>query len=267
MRKRIMIYLAVMLLTIGVVALQANAESVDLELSIVVDVSGSIDTADFNLQKSGYVNAFKDPTLINKIMSGGTYHAIAVNFVYFSDNAQQAIPWTLINDASTSAAFANAIAAYARPSSGGTGVVNALNFAYPLFTSNGYEGTRLVIDVSGDGSEGNACDFANPNCVPLQNARDAALAAGITTINGIAIYDRTFYGESGATINALDYLENNLIGGTGAFAMKAETWSDFDGAIRSKLAREIIPTPEPTTMLLLGLGLLRLAGVRRKIQK
>ena len=73
MRKRIMIYLAVMLLTIGVVALQANAESVDLELSIVVDVSGSIDTADFNLQKSGYVNAFKDPTLINKIMSGGTY--------------------------------------------------------------------------------------------------------------------------------------------------------------------------------------------------
>jgi hypothetical protein len=50
---------------------------------------------------------------------------------------------------------------------------------------NGFEGRRLVLDVSGDGADNNtsACNTAaNPNC-----GVDIALGAGVNTINGLAI--------------------------------------------------------------------------------
>jgi hypothetical protein len=267
--KKIVFYLLTFLLVLGMSATQAVAKNVDLELSLVVDVSGSVDDTDFALQKTGYANAFRDSAIISGIMNGGTYHSIAVNLVYFSDGATQSIGWTEINSSATANAFADAIAAAARPYSGGTGVVNALNYAFPLFTNNGFEGDRLVIDVSGDGSEGNACNFSATTCAALQAARDAALLAGITTINGLAIYDRTFYGAIGfgGDIEAIPYLQNNVIGGTGAFAIAANDFSAFDSAVRDKLSREIIGTPEPLTMLLLGLGLAGLAGLRRRFEK
>ena len=271
MFKKMVLALLCSVLGLGLIPGKAGAVSVpvDLELSLVVDVSGSIDSTDFNLQKSGYVNAFQSSQIINAIMAGGTYHAIAVNLVYFSDGAVQAVPWTLINDAASANAFATAVNNYTRPYSGGTGVVNAVNTAYPLFASNGFEGDRLVIDVSGDGSESNACSYYTFDCIALQNARDAALAAGITTINGLAIYDRSYYGAvgSGATIEAIPYLEHNLIGGTGAFAVAAATWEDFGAAVQNKLAREITPTPEPGILLLIGSGLLSIVGLRRKFKK
>ena len=267
--RKIVIYFVAFLLVVGMSATQAMAKNVDLELSLVVDVSGSVDATDFALQRDGYVSAFRDSALINGIMNGGTYNSIAVNLIYFSDSAVQSVGWTEINSSASANAFADAIALANRPSSGGTGVVSALNFAFPLFNNNGFEGTRLVIDVSGDGSEGNACSYTNFNCIPLQNARDAALAAGITTINGLAVYDRTFYGAIGfgGDIEAIPYLQNNLIGGANAFAIAANDFPAFEATVKSKLSREIIGTPEPLTLLLLGLGLTGLAGLRRRFEK
>jgi hypothetical protein len=267
--RKIVIYFVAFLLVVGMSATQAVAKNVDLELSLVVDVSGSVDAADFALQRDGYVNAFRDSAIINGIVSGGTYHSIAVNLVYFSDGATQSIGWTEINSSATANAFADAIAAAARPNSigSGTGVVNALSYAFPLFNGNDFDGTRLVIDVSGDGSESNACSSSNSVCLALQTARDNALAAGITTINGLAIYDRDFYGGPGKIIEAIPYLQDNVIGGTNAFAIAANDFAAFDSAVRDKLSREIIGTPEPLTMLLLGLGLTGLAGLRRRFEK
>jgi hypothetical protein len=266
--RKIVIYFVAFLLVVGMSATQAVAKNVDLELSLVVDVSGSINDTDFALQRDGYVNAFRDAAIINGIMSGGTYHSIAVNLIYFSDSAVQSIGWTEINSSASANAFADAIAAAARPSSGSTGITTALNFAVGTF-NNTFDGDRLVIDVSGDGSESIACSFSSAICVPLQTARDNALGTGgITTINGLAIYDRDFYGEgAGVTIQAIPYLQNNVIGGTNAFAIAANNFAAFDSAVRDKLSREIIGTPEPLTLLLLGLGLTGLAGLRRRFDK
>ena len=69
-------------------------------------------------------------------------------------------------------------------------------------------------------------------------ARDQALAAGITTINGISI------GNTSGTLR--QWYEDNVIGGTGAFARDAATFADFEAEILEKLLAEIRGT---TTML------------------
>jgi hypothetical protein len=226
--------------------LSARAVPVSLELALLVDVSGSIDDTEFALQKTGYVNAFNDPGI--QALIAGTPNGIAVTLIYWSGASQQsqAVGWTHLTDAASATAFAAAINATVRPFDGLTAPGSAINFATPLFT-NGFEGDRLVMDVSGDGVQNDGADTSD--------ARDAALAAGITTINGIIIL-----GASGLQT----FYENNVIGGTNAFLLTANNFSDFSDGIRRKLEREIAGVPEPTTLTLLGVGALGLVGLLRR---
>lgn len=242
--KKIFVFVVAVLLLIGAGS-PALAKSVDLELSLLVDVSGSVDATEFNLQRQGYVNAFNNSALWNAV-SQGAIGSIAVNLVYWSSTAVQSVGWTEINSQATSQAFATAIAAADRPFNGNTGPGTAINFAYPLFNNNGFEGTRKVIDVSGDGSQNTGADTSD--------ARDAAILAGIDAVNGLPIL-----GESGL----LAWYTAN-IKSTNGFVIAVNSFDDFGAAVDQKLVREIVGTPEPLTLLLLGLGLVGVAGLRRK---
>lgn len=226
--------------TLGTLAFctSANAATfVDIELSLLVDVSGSIDENEFNLQKQGYVDVFSDGSLFNNFISKGKEGKIAVNYIYWSSSTrqQQAVGWTLIDSVQASQDFANAIDAANRPFRGGTSPGSAINFATPLFSSNQFDGERQVIDVSGDG-RGRVFNTAN--------ARDNALDAGIDAINGIVIGDSS-------SLKA--FYENNVIGGvnadgTPAFVVEANTFADFGSAIDQKIKAEITINP-PTTSI------------------
>ena len=76
-------------------AANVQATPVELELSLVVDVSGSISTTEYNLQMDGYANAFRDPTVISGILSYA--NGIAVNMVQFASNAAQVVGLSLIH--------------------------------------------------------------------------------------------------------------------------------------------------------------------------
>ena len=200
----------------------------------------------------------------------GPIGQIAVAVGFFSDSSALGTAWTVISDAASGEAFATAIEAMVRPFSGGTGIAQGINFAAAQFGTNGFDGTRQVIDVTIDGSENSAlCNFDQPVCVPLQNARDAALAGGVDAINALLISDPPFFGGPGNTINATDYANTNIIGGAGSFATLVSDFSAFPGAIDAKILREIkppgpAPVPLPAAGWLLIAGLGGLAALRRR---
>ncbi len=210
------------------VAPGARAEPVELELVLAVDSSFSVDRGEFDLQMSGLTKAFRDPRVIAAIRASGD-HGIAVCLVQWGDNWDQsmALDWTAIHDTGSAETFARRLEQTPRLLvSASTSITGALRFAMRQFERNGFEGRRLVIDLSGDGRH-------NQSTGPAVQ-RAMAVNMGIT-INGLAILNED---------HQLDrYYRDHVIGGTGAFVMTADSYWDFAAAIVRKLVREISGSP------------------------
>ncbi|TVO56108.1 DUF1194 domain-containing protein [Denitromonas halophila] len=241
-------------LAFSAVASTASAVPVDLGLSLVIDVSGSVDTAEYNLQMDGYANAFRSAAVQSNIL-GGTNGQIGVNVVFFDSNfySTSLDAFTILDSTSAINAFADILDVFARPGSGGTSIYTGTNRAVSLLTAatSGIETTNMVIDVSGDGTSSSSSD---------QAARNAAAALNIT-INGLAI-------EANATSTSItNYYTNNVVTGDG-FVETAADFSDFQRAVENKLRIETAPPgnqiPLPGTLALLGLGMAGLAAVRKR---
>ncbi|HWX48252.1 MAG TPA: DUF1194 domain-containing protein [Roseomonas sp.] len=213
-------------------------EPVDVELALAVDVSRSVDPEEQELQFRGYAAAFRDTRLTEGIQ-GGPLGAIAVSFFTWSDwNIQELlVPWTRIDGPASAARFADALDAAPRRAHLYTSISGAIDYAAGLF-GQGYEGTRRVVDISGDG--------VNNSGRPLREARTEALARGIV-LNGLAVVDRTPTPSQFAPLQQpLDeYYQKEVIGGPGAFLMVAEGFQAFEGAVRRKIIREIASNPPP----------------------
>jgi len=242
------------------VAAPAKAVPVDAEILLLMDVSGSVNSTEFNLQRTGYANAFQSAAVHSAIAS--TTNGVAVRLVQWSGATQQAesIAWTHIFDVASSNAVGAAIAAMSRSFSGSTAIGAAINNTFASIgdevggTANGFEILRQVIDVSGDGT-------ANDGIASV-TGRNNALAAGVDVINGLVI---------GGSSGVLSHYQSDVIGGTNgngspAFALTASTFSDFETAITNKLSAEITGTgiPEPGMIAIFGLGLAGLAYTRRR---
>src|SRR5499433_2267323 len=213
------------LLILLAIAGRADAQTaVDLQLVLAVDASGSVDQVRFELQKRGYVDAFRHARVLQAIRSGPS-RAIAVTMLQWTGPAlqTQVVGWGLVGDEESAAAFAGAIERAPRQLfGGGTSISGAIDYAATLFATSPFQASRRVIDVSGDGSNNRG------RAVTL--SRDAAVAAGIG-INGLPIL---------ALEPDLDrYYYENVIGGPGAFMVPAKTYNTFADAILKKLITEI----------------------------
>jgi hypothetical protein len=213
-----------------------EAEPVDVELVLAVDVSRSVDQEEQELQFRGYAAAFRDPKLVAGI-AGGPIGQIAVTLFTWSDwhIQEHLVPWMKIDGPAAAERVAAAIDAAPRRTWLYTSISGAMDFAGGLF-GRGYEGTRRVVDISGDG--------VNNSGRPLVDARRDALGKGIV-MNGLAVVDRTPQPWSAGLPPLDDYYRNEVIGGPGAFLMVAEGFAAFEQAVKRKIIREIAAAPPP----------------------
>jgi hypothetical protein len=203
---------------------------VDLELILAVDVSRSMDIDEQQLQRDGYVAALTHPEVIDAITQG-RHGKIALTYVEWAgpDTQYTVVDWRAIDGPGSAKAFAAALAQAPIQRFRGTSISSGLVFAAPQFNSNGFEATRRVIDVSGDGP--------NNMGIPIELARAPILGAGIT-INGLPIMIKQPSGF--ASIPDLDdYYEQCVIGGFGAFLVVVRSAGQFAEAIRRKMVLEI----------------------------
>jgi hypothetical protein len=216
---------------LAALARQAIAEeiTVDLELVLAVDVSFSMDQREQFIQRTGYVDAFQSPLVVEAILSG-SLGRIAVTYVEWGGSAVQTVPWTLIDSPESAARFARTLSRQKIRRLPFTSVSDTIAFARRLIDTNEFRAKRRVIDMSGDGP--------NNYGAPAPVARDAAIREGIT-IDGLPVMLEN--PSSAPTIPDIDaYYRHCVIGGNGAFLMRVRTIDGFAEAVRNKLVAEII---------------------------
>ncbi len=249
--------------SLGISSLNATAqESVDTELLLLVDVSGSVDNSEYSLMMDGYEAAFNSASLVDSIQSG-PIGSIAVALMFWSGDNQQTmgVDWTHVTDLASSQSFASLIAATTRPYSGSTAIGSAIDAGTAEFgtetgnVENGFSSNAQIIDISGDG-EDNATPPAGDRAANVRAARDASIASGVDMINALPI------GNAGGDL--VGYYEDNVLagsaGGVAAFAQPTATFSDVSASLQLKVAKElaaggdIAAVPEPSSTMLVGIS-------------
>jgi hypothetical protein len=229
--------LAALALIVGL-ALPARAEPVDLELVFAADGSGSIDDDELRLQRKGWADALTSRDVLDGIKDG-PLGAIAVAYMEWGGPQSQVliVDWHVVRDEASARVFADKLLGAPRGATGYNSISNAIDFSVRLVEGNAHDGTRKIIDVSGDGP--------NMGGRSLEAARADALAKGFT-INALAI--RRSGGRPGGPggMSLEDYYAQAVIGGPGAFVEIANETQPFAVAARRKLLTEIAGGPGAT---------------------
>ena len=196
-----------------------QAMACDVALMLTIDVSNSVDPAEYRLQADGLADALKDPAIIDAMVAGH----VAVSVVQWSgiDRQSVSVPWTRIRTALDVARLSDTARLMPRASTlSGTAPAEALLFSLSNFAPVS-DCKRRVIDISGDGTPNAGGD--------VSAARRRAQADGIT-INAIAIE------SMGLAIT--NFYARQVITRDG-FVVTARRHADYPRAIRAKILREL----------------------------
>lgn len=202
-------------------------QPVDVALCLAMDVSASVDFAEFQLMAAGTAAALRDPGVV-AAATGGPRRAAALCLLLWSGVGQRdlAVGWTRVDGPESAAALADAIENTPRlPRAGQTALGEGMAAGLALLAAFPGEATRHVMDVSGDGE--------NNQGRPPGPVRDLAVQAGFT-INALAILNEE--------PDLLAHYAAEVIGGPGSFAMSVGDYIDFAEAILRKLRRELSGT-------------------------
>jgi uncharacterized protein DUF1194 len=220
------------------------ADSVDLTLVLVSDVSRSIDDAEFKLEKEGYASAFTSKQVIEAIQ-GGNVGAIAVAYVEFASSfeVRTVLDWQVIHDQASAQAFADKLVGTPRSFWGRTAISSGIDRAVQLLAESGFEAQRRIIDVCGDGTNNAGRD--------VSEARDDAVGAGIT-INGLAIINdhpvSWTYAHVQPPGGLPNYYRQNVTGGPASFVLEVHDFHTFGEAMTRKLVTEIAEQAVPVRL-------------------
>lgn len=204
------------------------AGPVDAAIVLAVDVSGSMDLEELEVQRAGYIAALRHPDLMRIVGALPNRRIALAHFEWAGDvRAGSTVPWTIVDGPAALEGFAAAVEALPIATSRGTSISRAIHHGLDLVAAAEFDAERWVIDVSGDG----------PNNVgpPVLEARARATAAGVT-VNGLPIVLRPSQGVDFLP----QYYAECVVGGLGAFVMPARSPEELAPAIQRKLFRELI---------------------------
>jgi hypothetical protein len=213
---------------------------VDLALVLAVDVSLSMESDEQDLQRQGFVEAFRSPE-VHEAIGKGMLGRIAVTYVEWAGAWHQevVVPWSVIEQPADSIRFADRLSQSPTNRVGYTSISGAIDFGLRQLRESGVQPVRQVIDISGDG--------ANNQGRTVTLARDEALAHGVT-INGLPIMLKRPTGFW--DIEDLDlYFRDCVIGGPGAFMIPVRAKHQFIDAIKTKIIWEIAAQPQPQVLV------------------
>jgi hypothetical protein len=204
-------------------------------LVMALDVSSSVDEAEYRLQMTGLVQALTDPEVRALLLAGADAPVMLSVFEWAGQNDQLLLlDWTALDSEATLVAVAGRLASAERR--GGrrpTAIGAALAYAGSLLIE-GPECWQRTVDISGDGK--------NNDGPPPSVGRHAAIFAQ-ATVNGIVIGDDS--GSSGQEAPGGDvgelssYFHAQVIHGPDAFVETALGYADFGAAMKRKLLREL----------------------------
>ena len=236
----------------------------NIELALLLDGSASLGQVGWDAQLDAYVSIFNenfhstmmhpdDDLYVSIFQFDGSFMTPAHPSVH------RLIDQTLVDDDTAATSFATLLANLSNEYHGfwtdiGTAIGDATEY---LTGDETIVGDRMIIDVSTDGvpTMGGTVDevVLTPEEYALHMA-DLAGAAGIT-VNALGVGD-------GAD---LDFLADLALHGGGGFSLHAESFSEFEDTLKTKLFREInTVTPEPSSYVLLALGVCGLILIKRK---
>lgn len=194
-------------------------------LVLAVDVSASVSTREYELQRDGIVAALRDPEVVDWIVAPAGSEVEIFIFEFGNRNYQWYwVNWTEITSEAVLAEVADTVAAVTRnQESQSTGLGEALLAGAEALA--GRSCAKKTIDVSGDGK--------NNVGVRPQDVRDRLRADGVT-VNGLVIAQQDI-----AELSA--YFHANVIVGPESFVETAGGFEDYARAMKRKLLRELVP--------------------------
>ena len=213
----------------------ARTEPVDLLLVLAADVSRSVDSQKFQLQREGYAAALVNPRVLDAIQSGRRGR-IGVMFLEWSGlgNQKVVIDWMVVDSPKAAQAFGDRLLESPRSFADRTSISGGIDAAVAQLARAPFEAQRRTIDVSGDGTNNAGRDVGQ--------ARDEAVALGIS-INGLVILSEIPLPWNPEHTNPpgglAKYYRDNVIGGPGSFVLEAKDFDSFGEAIVKKMIAEI----------------------------
>lgn len=220
----------------AVIAAPMSAQAAPIELALVVDASGSINSTEWNLQMQGYANA-----LAAVVPTDGT---VAVSVIRFGQTASVVRGMTDIDSTDALSALTSFFLSLSQSGNGSVTCISCgILQANGTFTS---DVGRKIIDVSTDGGWNTG---VNPAGSAVGSSEWAVETGNADVVNAIGI---------GIT--------PNFAYGPDSFNMTAPDFAAFEAALTQKLKREITgEVPVPGALALFGVGLFGLGLARRRL--
>ncbi|MEM8751511.1 MAG: DUF1194 domain-containing protein [Pseudomonadota bacterium] len=204
----------------------AGAEPCSLAIALALDISSSVNAAEYQIQKGGLAAALRHPDVRRAILASP---GVVKMIVYEWSGWQQQdviVGWTSLSEPADIDALADQVDRHQRRyAEFSTALGEALEFGASLFDRLPQPCARKVIDVSGDGVTNQG-----PSPLPL---RLTPAFRGLT-VNGLVI--------KGASPDPEAHYRREVISGPGAFLVVARNgFEDYPDLIIGKLVREIEP--------------------------